>query len=148
MTDLADIDMCPLGHDNYDIDAIGRMNCMTCTRNRARMQKCLRKNVDAGRHPRETMVRVPNETLRERYLRLLEQGVDAGQVARNAGYIVHKDGRPDIQRLKRALGVTKQSSKECDGDGQRIGYYADRVNYDTAVVLCHALGADPAEVGV
>lgn len=147
------------GEEAVTVDAFGKVSCAMCSDRRREMAKHKRRNVHAGRHERETLVRVPNEPLRERFLWLVRRGqTTASDVAMAAGYLTARRDRGgrqeppmgDIQRLKKRLGLTLSSSRERDPvTGERIKYYADHVDYDTAVRLCQAMGIDyPAEVGV
>jgi hypothetical protein len=111
------------------------------------------KNERMGRHPRETLLRVPNAALRERYEEIVGRGLmTASEVAVAAGFTeTRRDGRhrADLRRLKKRLGLEPESTRKIGPDGKRLSYLADKVDYETAVRLCRAMGIEyPAEVGV
>jgi hypothetical protein len=146
---VIDEKVCPAGHEIVHVGFDRRLSCPKCTKIRRVMRERQVTNLPAGRHPRETMTRVPNRALRERLVSLTERGeFTISEVASGAGYTDSR-GHPDIQRLKRQLGITKSSSRRRDSSGGRILYYADSIDYETAVRLCRAMGIEyPAEVGV
>jgi hypothetical protein len=128
-------------------EAISRRRCPQCSALKKRMSECARANKRAGRHARETLWRVSNAPLRERYEELTRNGVPAAVIAQRAGWAIMSNGTPrgDTQRLKRKLGLIPESTRKGSETYTRI---VDRVTYETAVTLCRALGADPVEVGV
>jgi len=103
----------------------------------------------------ETLDRVPNTALRERYKVLYETEehlnrricrwmVDAGYKNYERAKITPKRDRgvlPDATLLKRKLGVMGWKSK-----GKM--YYSSTLSYEEAVELCRALDMDPHEAGV
>jgi len=114
----------------------GKRQCKACVR---------RKRTD--RHPRETLLAVPNEPLRERFLVMRQRGeLTAMTVAVKLGWYAciskgsgrSKDKRGDTVRVLRTLGLST------NGDGT----VRERVGYESAVELAHALGMDPHEAGV
>jgi hypothetical protein len=148
-----DTETCPAGHEMMFYNQ--RWGCPTCTKNRRLMRERKAKNVPAGRHPRETLTRVPNQPLRERLQDLLAQGaVDVSCVALAAGYVKprSRDGgeQADVQRLKKQLGIAASKGKRIDPEtGTLVSYYAERVDYESAVRLCKALGVEyPSEMGI
>lgn len=141
---------CPIHGDSaISVSGFGRVGCSACAEMRKAAYNRRRKNARFDRHPRESMIRVSNALLRERFVELVDRGfTTAERVARSAGY-VYSGGRADTQRLQRRLGLAPEVSKDRAADGKRILRYADQVEYDTAVKLCYAMGVDyPAEVGV
>ena len=128
----------------------GHRACYICKR----MSDRRRANIKAGRHPRETLLQVPNGPLRERFLWLCAtEEASAAGVCHALGWTTIKRGRrhasPDIARLKRSLGLQPQDThRSIDGVRTKIRYITDRMDYEVAVRMCHALGCDPAAVGV
>ena len=105
-------------------------------------------NIKAGRHPREVLLRVPNAPLREHFLELYASGqVTAVRVAETAGWMRHgRDGlKGDALRLRRTLGIAESTRRKGD---ETIRYIVEEIEYDIAVLLCHAMHADPPAVGV
>jgi hypothetical protein len=99
--------------------------------------KRLRAQADSARRSRRLAV-LPFQLL---WRELTPGEVSASTAARRAGFRM-ADGRADMARLERRLGL-----KPCrHGDGR--GSRNSRVNYDTGVALCRALGRDPAELGL
>lgn len=58
-----------------------------------------------------------------------------GELCRRLGWVQVK---PDTSRLKRTLGLSPNSE----------GKLQESVNYETALLLCEALGLDPVDVGL
>jgi hypothetical protein len=134
-----------------------RFTCPTCTRFRTVVRERRRYNEKInGRHPRETMISVDVAPLRARYEELVQGGHEtAYSVARAAGYSCpdrREPGRrkPDTQRLKRRLGITPMVGKAIDPEtGRRVQTFSEYVDYETALVLCRALGVEyPADMGI
>jgi hypothetical protein len=113
---------------------------------RRRRQERAKRNVKAGRHPREVLLKVPNAPLRERFLALVAAGqITASEAASTAGW---RNGRAgDSQRLYRSLGIVPMTMTSRQ-NGESIKYLAREIEYETAVTICHALHADPPAVGV
>jgi hypothetical protein len=96
--------------------------------------------------------RVPNDVLREAFLRALASGQSQSSIARNCDFTrtyrcrdrIFTD-HPDVTYLKRLLGVIPVASRS---RGKRYENYRRTVAYDDAVKIVAALGMDPHEVGV
>jgi hypothetical protein len=117
------------------------------TRRLNRINYRLRHNAKQGRHPRETLLMVPNAPLRAAMERRLGEGVTIAEIALAAGFTVTKRGRVvsgDGRRLKRVMGT----SESYDSKNPGRTYYAEAVRYEMAVHLALILGVDPVEVGV
>jgi hypothetical protein len=95
---------------------------------------------------------VPNAELRERYNALIDGGLrTASEIAYATGYTFQRAGgqQADIQRLKKQLGIIDQVGGPDPVTGVRPRVVVKSVNYDTAVLLCKAMGVEyPSEVGV
>lgn len=129
---------CKWGHKG----TVGRP-CVGCA-NRIRRA---RDNKRAGRHPREVLVKVPNAPLRERLLDLIAAGrITVAQAAVNAGWRTGRGGG-DTLRMKRTLGLVP-SNDGTRRDGTRYTTVRETIDYETAVRLCHALHAHPADMGI
>jgi hypothetical protein len=117
-----------------------------------------RRNTKAGRHPRETLLQVPNAPLREAFLRLCSIGeVSPVQVCYALDWTIkanrdRKRGigpQADTGRLRRSLGLAPQNThRVIDGVKTRVKYMSDVMDYEVAERICHALGVAPTEVGV
>lgn len=149
--------MCPVhSEDEIVVNPITkRVSCRECSRVRARVKKLNDRNKGTNRHPRESLIRVPNAALRERYETLVGSGLmTASEIAISAGYIAKRHARTgglqaDIQRLKKQLGVIPQATKERDPDGARIFQVAELLNYDVAERLGRAMGIEYlSEIGI
>lgn len=159
--------MCPAhGEAAMAADKLGRTRCTECVRIRKRVQTIININrqnrsaagndgVQFRRHPREVLRKVPNAPLRERYEELLAKGaMTATDIAFAAGYVIsrkaeRRGGLGDIRRLKKRLGLEDEYGMRDPVTGERPAYRAESVSYDTAVLLCKAMGIEyPAEVGV
>lgn len=146
------------GEDEITVNILtGAISCRRCSAIRTRRSKLRHDNRKTpGRHPHEMLNRIPNDLLRARYEELTGSGdMTPSEIARAAGYITKRsDGRaggdqPDIQRLKKQLGITKQRGRLDPTTGERPVYATQNVGYDTAVALCRAMAIEyPAEVGV
>jgi hypothetical protein len=68
--------------------------------------------------------------------------VSTATAAQRAGYRA-ADGRSDTQRLRRRAGVARHR----DGRAGRSRWQRS-VRYETGIVLCHAVGVDPVELGL
>jgi hypothetical protein len=134
---------CRRGHprtaENVWHGSDGKPRCRVCRNNGLKHAARTR-----NRHPREVLLEVPNEPLRERFLELQKLGrVTAVSVAaaldwygtKNVGGQVKRV--PDSTRVLKRLGLTPQDGK-----------YATTVRYETAVAIAQALGMEPYEAGV
>ena len=85
--------------------------------------------------------RVPNDLLREAYLRARNTGVTPTDVARACGWVRprkrYRHDQADVSRVKRMLGLVANE-----------GYFHKTVAYDDAVRITLALGLDPVDLGV
>lgn len=101
--------------------------------------KRLRAQADSARRSRRLAV-LPFQLL---WRELGQAGgrLSASTAAQRAGFRM-ADGRADTARLERRLGL-----KPCRA-GDAHASRNSRVNYDTGVALCRALGRDPAELGL
>lgn len=83
---------------------------------------------------------VSNELLRERFCQLAqrEEYDMAEMVAIRAGWMRSGSQYPDLQRVRRALGLDADSAHRVRRS----------VSYENAVRLADALGLDPFEAGV
>ena len=88
---------------------------------------------DSGEHDGDIDV----TPLRKRFFELEERGVTASDITRRLGYVW--DGRLDVTRFKRHLGLKPWKTGGREGANRRV-------RYDTARRLCEALELDPHEV--
>lgn len=139
----------PLVADNvYTNPSDGRRRCRECRRER----RGRGRRPSHGRARVETLTRVPNAPLRERFLAMEA----AGEVTANSLALALEwrpppnratPGRGDTQRVRRSLGLVENRDGK-GPNGERTPTIRRTVKYETAVKIAFALGMDPWEAGV
>jgi hypothetical protein len=100
-----------------------------------------------ARHLREEGF-VPNAPLREAVERRLAEGDSYGAIAIRVGWL-RSDGRADITRLKRCLGISPMLNSMSENSSHRTRTtLTASLLCDTAVRICIAAGYDPVELGL
>lgn len=88
---------------------------------------------------------VPIEPLRDRFLRMVENGeISATELASRLGWIRTDTNTPDSTRVRRALGLKTTLTR----GGSTERKVQTQVRYETAVLLAQGLHMDPFEAGV
>lgn len=104
----------------------------------------LRRQVRAARRLR----RVPARIFQKWWVHLADEGrpedcrLSEQVAALRAGYVTAR-GDPDTARLMRRLGIADNAVSRCG-----VRSRSSHVNYETALLLCRALGRDPVDLGL
>lgn len=104
----------------------------------------LRRQVQAARRLR----RVPARIFQKWWVHLADERrpedcrLSEQVAALRAGYVTAR-GDPDTARLMRRLGIADNAVSRCG-----VRSRSSHVNYETALLLCRALGRDPVDLGL
>ena len=80
------------------------------------------------------------QVLQRPVLELVESGVRWSDICRALGWV--RDGRPEVERLKRRLGLYWQR-----GSGRKRTVTSG-MRYETAIAIARAIEVDPVELGL